>query len=151
MYAYLAKHSSSEISTEDQKKILQAKAQFRYVFNEEDAQNKTNERLAFNLMLNQLKAGDRVYIYSPHCLVEQDRKDSLLLDVINRLGSIHFRKASVYFVDLEIDTATPIGRLALTNLLASTQYTYDITIPKQVDCCCSKTSPSSSSNSNNNE
>lgn len=145
-YAYL--FPLSTIPTELQRKALKAKANFNYIFNEEESENEANKRTGFNLLLNHLKTGDKVYVHTLWCLVNENKESQVLIDIITRMTAIHEKGASLYLVDNQIDTGTPQGRLNLVTIVSTAQYIADL---KQIEIKNSSSSNSSCSSIQNSK
>lgn len=137
-YAYL--YPLSNIPTELQRKALKDKANFNYTFNEEESQNEPSKRTAFQLLLNHLKSGDKVYVHTLWCLVNENRESHVLIDIITRMTAIHEKGASLFLVDNQIDTSTPQGRLNLVTIVSTAQYIADLKPVEAKNCSSSNSS-----------
>lgn len=119
---------------------------FDYIFSEEDSgrNGKGPKNAAFHMMLNVLKPGDVVWIYSPYCLMSTGRPEFLLFDVLDSIRILQELGASIYFVRENWNTSSAEDRLILTQTLATAQYHLDKAIlkitqtPTCSDCSSSK-------------
>ena len=97
---------------------------YDYVFTEYNEGSEKNSRIAFDIMINTLKPGDVVYIYSVHALA--DDQESFGLDILLRLRKIMDKGAEIAFYLEKASTATPQQRYMLTCLVASIIYNFEI-------------------------
>ena len=107
------------------------------------------KRGGFEQMLGQIKKGDVVIMWSWQCLVNRNRLNAMMFDVLDALRKIHECGGSVQFVHEQLLTSKPVGRFVLHQLIGTAQYQYDLLQEIKVDqkpnpssSCCS--SPSSS-------
>ena len=140
-YGYVCKQfyfrGSPKTSSEEQKQNIQKQFNPHYIFVEEDS---SKERKAFNILLSQLKKGDRVLIWNMSNFIDEERKDQGLLDVLSRVQLVHDKGAHILFMRSDCRTDTALGRLAMTTLLANEQYNFDIEPKEKESSCCSSTS-----------
>jgi DNA invertase Pin-like site-specific DNA recombinase len=127
---------ADNVSLDEQRRILEAKTKggFTYVYSEADAStghvrsSSTISRPAFDILISTLQKGDVVHIYSWFCLIIGSQMQRMSIDICNTLAKIHDAGASVCFVKEQISTTTPQGKLTITNLIASAQYDYDVSV-----------------------
>lgn len=98
---------------------------FCFVFSEEDSANvATSQSLTLTLLLNQLKSGDKIYVYSWTCLIRQ--QDTMSFDVCEFIHKIvKGLGVNIIFVADKIDTSYSRDRYHLGNIVINAQYAKD--------------------------
>jgi DNA invertase Pin-like site-specific DNA recombinase len=118
---------------------------FDYVYSEAHANtgeirsSNTVSRPALDILINSLKSGDTVYIYSWFCLIIGSQMQRMSVDICNALSRIHDTGATVHFVKEQLNTGTAQGKLTITTIVAAAQYDYDVS--SQAKVCNSNVQP----------